>query len=75
MKFGMEIIFFFLFLDDTDEVDEVDDAVPAVDDTDDADEVDDALPPSDALDRGDFKKAYTTGTLVKLGKYYPKGIP
>merc|ERR1719458_1282016 len=26
-------------------------------------------------DRGDFKKAYTTGKLVKLGKYYPKGIP
>jgi len=65
-----------LAVDDTDDADEVDDALLAVDDTDDADEVDDALPPVDALDRaGDFKKAYITGNLVKLGKYYPKGIP
>merc|ERR1712141_998223 len=60
-----------LAVDDTDDVDEVDDALLAVDDTD---EVDDAQQPFDALDR-DLKKAYTTGTLVKLGKYYPKGIP
>jgi len=63
-----------LAVDDTDDADEVDDALLAVDDTDDADEVDDAQQPFDALDR-DLKKAYTTGTLVKLGKYYPKGIP
>merc|ERR1739845_95843 len=63
-----------LAVDDTDDADEVDDALLAVDDTDDVDEVDDALLPFDALDR-DLKKAYTTGTLVKLGKYYPKGIP
>jgi len=65
-----------LAVDDTDDADEVDDALLAVDDTDDADEVDDALPPFEALDRaGDFKKAYITGNLVKLGTYYPKGIP
>jgi len=74
-----------LAVDDTDEVDEVDDALLAVDGidevddalspVDDTDEVEDALPPFDALDRGDFKQDYITGDLVKLGKYYPKGIP
>merc|ERR1712110_766354 len=75
-------------VDDTDEVDDVDDALLAVDDTDDADEVDDgllavddtdvvddALPPVDALEDRDFKKSETTGDIVKVGKYYPKGIP
>ena len=42
---------------------------------DDTDEVDDALAPVDALENRDFKKSETTGDIVKVGKYYPKGIP
>jgi len=77
-----------LAVDDTDDTEEVDDVLLAVDDTDDADEVDDgllavddtdvvdaALPPVDALENRDFKKSETTGDIVKVGKYYPKGIP
>merc|ERR1712110_1027641 len=52
--------------------DEVDDGLHAVDDTD---VVDAALPPVDALENRDFKKSETTGDIVKVGKYYPKGIP
>jgi len=47
----------------------------AVDDTD---EVDDALAPVDALEdrrAGKLNPNYINGDLVKLGKYYPKGIP
>merc|ERR1712141_699086 len=58
--------------------DEVDDALLAVDDTDDADQVDDALLPVDALEdrrAGKLNPNYINGNLVKLGKYFPKGIP
>merc|ERR1719362_2003086 len=34
----------------------------------------DAEDPGDVEERGDFTKAYTTGKLVKLGKYYKNGI-
>jgi len=61
-----------LSVDDTDDADEVDDSMLAVDDTD---EVDDALAPVDALENRRLNPAYTKGDLVKLGKYYPKGIP
>merc|ERR1712184_129211 len=61
-----------LAVDDTDDADEVDDGLLAVDDTD---VVDAALPPVDALEDRDFKKSETTGVIVKVGKYYPKGIP
>ena len=44
----------------------------AVDDTD---EVDDALAPVDALEDRNLEDAYLKGDLVKLGNYYPKGIP
>jgi len=47
----------------------------AVDDTD---EVDDALAPVDALEdrrAGKLNPNYINGNLVKLGKYFPKGIP
>jgi len=62
-------------VDDTDDADEVDDSMLAVDDTD---EVDDALAPFDALEdrrAGKLNPNYINGDLVKLGKYYPKGIP
>ena len=40
------------------------------------DERGDALAPFEASDRGDFNSSYTSGKLVKLGKYYgTKGIP
>merc|ERR1711936_247946 len=42
------------------------------------DEVDDALLPVDALEdrrAGKLNPNYINGNLVKLGKYYPKGIP
>ena len=44
----------------------------AVDDTD---EVDDALAPVDALENRRLEDKNLKGDLVKLGKYYPKGIP
>jgi len=62
-------------VDDTDDADEVDDSMLAVDDTD---EVDDALAPVDALEdrrAGKLNPNYINGDLVKLGKYFPKGIP
>merc|ERR1711936_382229 len=62
-------------VDDRDDADEVDDSMLAVDDTD---EVDDALAPVDALEdrrAGKLNPNYINGNLVKLGKYYPKGIP
>merc|ERR1712110_1000448 len=42
---------------------------------DDTDEVDDALAPVDALENRRLNPSYTKGNLVKLDKYYPKGIP
>jgi len=59
-------------VDDTDDADEVDDSMLAVDDTD---EVDDALAPVDALENRRLEDKNLKGNLVKLGKYYPKGIP
>merc|ERR1711936_580334 len=62
-------------VDDRDDADEADDSMLAVDDTD---EVDDALAPFDALEdrrAGKLNPNYINGDLVKLGKYYPKGIP
>jgi len=59
-------------VDDTDDADEVDDSMLAVDDTD---EVDDALAPVDALENRRLEDDNLKGDLVKLGKYYPKGIP
>merc|ERR1712088_233405 len=59
-------------VDDTDDADEVDDSMLAVDDTD---EVDDALAPVDALENRRLNPDYTSNDLVKLGKYFPKGIP
>jgi len=44
----------------------------AVDDTD---EVDDALAPVDALEDRRLEDENLKGNLVKLGKYYPNGIP
>merc|ERR1712088_558806 len=61
-----------LAVDDTDDADQVDDALLPVDDTD---EADDALAPVDALEDRNLEDAYLKGDLVKLGKYYPKGIP
>jgi hypothetical protein len=59
-------------VDDKDDADEVDDSMLAVDDTD---EVDDALAPVDALEDRRLEDANLKGDIVKLGKYYPKGIP
>jgi len=59
-------------VDDKDDADEVDDSMLAVDDTD---EVDDALAPVDALENRRLEDKNLKGNLVKLGKYYPKGIP
>merc|ERR1711936_1381290 len=62
-------------VDDRDDADEADDSMLAVDDTD---EVDDALAPFDALEdrrAGKLNPNYINGDLVKLGKYFPKGIP
>merc|ERR1711936_385312 len=59
-------------VDDTDDADEVDEYMLAVDDTD---EVDDALAPVDALENRRLEDDNLKGDLVKLGKYYPKGIP
>merc|ERR1711936_27045 len=59
-------------VDDTDDADEIDDSMLAVDDTD---EVDDALAPVDALEDRNLEDDNLKGDLVKLGKYYPKGIP
>jgi len=59
-------------VDDTDDADEVDDSMLAVDDTD---EVDDALAPVDALENRRLEDKNLKGNLVKLGKYYPNGIP
>merc|ERR1712066_106803 len=61
-----------LAVDDTDDADQVDDAILPVDDTD---EVDDALAPVDALENRRLNTNYINGVLVPLGKYYPKGIP
>jgi len=59
-------------VDDKDDADEVDDSMLAVDDTD---EVDDALAPVDALENRRLEDKNLKGNLVKLGKYYPNGIP
>merc|ERR1711936_1505162 len=67
-----------LAVDDTDDAEQVDDALLPVDDRDDADEVDDSLAPVDALEdrrAGKLNPNYINGNLVKLGKYFPKGIP
>jgi hypothetical protein len=49
--------------------------IQGIDERGDALAVDDALAPVDALENRRLNPAYTKGDLVKLGTYYPKGIP